>query len=125
MVASVYNGVLAEGSHTQRTPEYKTARKASKPVSELKKLRRKRAWLITAIFLLPFAILLGLLFTWTSIALVAEGTVPSVNALTFVFGLPTLFCIFLLVLSIRALIKVSKAIRKEKKRMKQGALPHE
>ena len=87
-------------------------------MTELKKLRRKKAWLITAIVLLPFAMLFGGLITWASVVIVPEGTLPSVNVVTVLSGLLTLFCIFLFVWSIWRLIKVSKAIKKEKKRLR-------
>ena len=118
MVPPVSNIITTGGGQTENTRQYKTARKPKKEVTELTKLRRKKAWLITAIVLLLFAISLGGLFTGVSLTLVPEGTVPSITAGTLVFGISTLLSILFLILSIRRLTKVIKAIKREKKRIK-------
>lgn len=107
-----------ESPKTESKPKLSVNPKPKKEVTELKKLRRKKAWLITAIVLLPFAMLFGGLITWFSVVIVPEGTLPSVNVVTVISGVLTLFCIFLFVRSIWRLIKVSKAIKKEKARLK-------
>jgi hypothetical protein len=107
-----------ESTKMESAQKSSVAQKPKKEVTELKKLRWKKAWLIAAIVLLPFAMLLGGLFTWASVVIVPEGTLPSVNVATVIIGLLTLFCIFLFVWSIWRLIKVSRAIKKEKARLK-------
>ncbi len=55
-VPGANNFVLTESRQTERVSKLK---RVKKEVTELKKLRRKKALLITAIVLLPFAMLFG------------------------------------------------------------------
>lgn len=118
MIPAANPFALTESRSTESAPKVKVVPKPKKELTELKKLRRKKAWLIAAVILLPLASLISGGIALISVVLVEEGTTPSVNVTTVISGLLTLLFLFLFVKSVIKLIKVSRAIEKEKARLK-------
>ncbi len=119
MIPAANSFILTESHNTESVRKLKVAAKPKKELTELKKLRRKKALLIAAVILLPLATMISGGIAVISVALVEEGTMPTVNATTLISGLFALLFLFVFVKSVIKLIRVSKAIEKEKTRLKQ------